>query len=262
MDKQAPDEIDRLILELQDDRRDVRSRAAYELGKLSDPRILAPLIAALSDQDKFVRSWAAGALAKAGPQAVEPLLAVLDTAEPTVGYYAALALGELGDLRAVPLLAKALHDGDWDIRPSAAGALAGLGDPTTLPDRVLTEKEITGADRVKILASLRAVAYTDDQVQIRYSLPDVAEFCRQRSQSTEDSIRIGAIETLQAMSGAPVAADNPSLSISPESAEEPLPSSASPTTADAPAAVPAGSRPEAPETEKPKRSLWDRLTGR
>lgn len=258
MDKPVADEIDRLILEMKDDRRDVRSRAAYELGKHDDPRTLPPLIAALSDNDKFVRSWAAGALAKSGPSAIAPLLIALETPDQTVGYYAAVALGELGDLRAVPLLASALRDGDWDIRPTAAAALAGLGDSAALPDRVLTEKGITGADRANILASLREVAYTDDQVQFRIRLPEVSDYCRGRSQSEDDAIRMGAIEALQALGSAPT----PDTKASPPQTPAPAPplqapvveTPAPPTrTLETAAAMP---------PEKQKRSLWDRLTGR
>ncbi len=268
MEKPAQDEIERLISEMKDDRRDVRSRAAYELGKHQDPRTLAPLVSALSDNDKFVRSWAAGALAKAGPPAIPPLLSALETPDPTVGYYAALALGELGDLRAVPLLAKALRDGDWDIRSSAASALAGLGDPSTLPDRILTEDSITGADRAKILASLGDVSYTDDQVQIHYSIPNVSEFCRQRSQSEDGTIRMGAVEALQALENAPrpdagqreagalEAADLP-----PEAPGPAQPVGSSQASVE-PAKDAAAAAPAAQDTEKPKRSLWDRLTGR
>jgi len=286
VEKPEQDEIERLILELKDDRRDVRSRAAYELGKHNDPRTLAPLIAVLSDNDKFVRSWAAGALAKAGPPAIPPLVEALGVADPAVGYYAALALGELGDLRAIPLLAQALREGDWDIRPSAACALAGLGDSATLPDRVLTEEGLTGADRASILIALREVAYTDDQVQIHISIPDVTEFCRQRSQSVDDAIRMGAVETLQAMeSGTPPTA-RPATEFAAEPAEPTGPSTAAPTPqpsaepntwvsayrpaaestspASTPAVQPAEAKPTAatPDQEKPKRSLWERLTGR
>lgn len=265
MDKTAEDEIERLILELKDDRRDVRSRAAYELGKHNDPRTVAPLIAALSDNDKFVRSWSAGALAKAGPSAIAPLVDALDTPDPAVGYYVALALGELGDLRAIPLLAQALHEGDWDVRPSAACTLANLGDSSTLPDRIVTEPGLSGADRAKILASLREVNYTDDQVQIHLSIPDVSEFCRQRSQSADDAIRMGAVETLQALG----------TSVQPDAANahpahtEPSAQTASrsqpPVAEPEPAAERKASetpRTAVQEAEKPKRSLWDRLTGR
>ena len=269
MDKPAPEEIERLILELKDDRRDVRSRAAYELGKHNDPRTLAPLAAALSDNDKCVRSWAAGALAKAGPPAIAPLLTAIEVSDPSVGYYAALALGELGDLRAVPLLAKALRDGDWDIRPSAASALAGLGDPSTLPDRILTEKGISGADRANILISLREVVYIDDQVQIHYNIPDVSDFCKQRSQSVDETIRKGAVEALQALDNAPRSDTKPSASAAPNSiALTPESPSPSPEAISAPGSAvenqdaSAERRPAAPETEKAKRSLWDRLTGR
>ena len=265
MDNPAPDEIERLLVDLKDDRRDVRSRAAYELGKHDDPRALAPLVAALSDHDKFVRSWAAGALGKAGPSAVPALVEVLGSPDQSVGYYAALALAEHDDVRAVPLLARAVQEGDWDIRPSAASALAGLGDPTTLPNRVLSEAGIACADRVRILASLREVAYTDDQVQIHYSIPDVADFCRERSQSVDETVRTGAVETLHILEQPHSDSDqvgSVSAEVDTLTAESPALAASAPNIVDDTEDGSAGRRPVTQDTEKPKRSLWDRLTGR
>jgi hypothetical protein len=250
LDKIEPDAIERLILELKDDRRDVRSRAAYELGKHSDPRAIVPLIGALSDNDKFVRSWAAGALGKAGPAAVDPLLAVLHANDAAVAYYAALALGEIGDLRAVPVLVKALSEGDYDIRPSAAGVLVGLGDETTLPARVLADPSLDATTREQILRSLRNVSYADDELKVRYSLPDVGELCRECLQSEDAAVRSGAEEVLEIMESSTIPEPQPP-------AEEPQPASQ-------PFTQPEKEPVHAPETKEgsPKRSLWSRLTGR
>jgi HEAT repeat protein len=246
LNKIEPDAIERLILELKDDRRDVRSRAAYELGKHSDPRAIAPLIAALADNDKFVRSWSAGALGKAGSAAVAPLLAVLDGNDPSVAYYAALALGEIGDLRAVPVLVKALREGDYDIRPSAAGVLAGLGDQETLSAKVVSDSSLDAETRVSILRSLRDVNYADDEQKVRYCIPDVGELCREWLHSEDARVRSGAAEALAAMETPQAPESQPALT---EADTAPLP------------AAPSAPAP-APQADPPKRSLWSRLTGR
>jgi HEAT repeat protein len=259
----APDEIDRLLTELKDDRRDVRSRAAYELGKHRDLRTVMPLIAALSDNDKFVRSWAAGALGKAGPPAVAPLLQVLDDPDAAIATAAALALAEIGDLRGVPLLTRALTEADWDVRPSAAAALASLGDADTLPDRVLSDPALSAADRLRILTAIADVAYTDDALQIRYRIPDLNEFCMDRSQAPDERLRGGAIQVLQALASS----FEPPTGVSPAQGPE---SAAPPPGSDMASPEPSGRHPanDSPEpdaasaSDGPRRSLWDKLRGR
>jgi len=252
---QETDEIECLLQQLKDDRRDVRSKAAYELGKHPDPRTLEPLVAALCDNDKFVRSWAAGALGKAGSSAIDPLLRVLEMPDASVCYYAALALAELGDMRAIPTLSRALREGDWDIRPSAAQALAGFGDPESLPDRVLVDERLSPGERVTILEALKYVAYTDDDHQLHYALESVPEFCKERAQAGDEHVRRCAAETIQILENESANAeaghsDEPITQPAPEPAiehEQPISS----------AAAASGTTPD-----RPKRSLWDRLTGR
>jgi HEAT repeat protein len=251
----APDEVGRLILDLQDDRRDIRSRAAYELGKHRDPRTVKPLVAALSDNDKFVRSWAAGALAKTGPKAVEPLLTVLEGPDATASYYAALALGELGDLRAIPMLAAAIRSGDWDIRPSAASALKSFGDGDSLPNRILADPDLTPRWRAEILLALCDVSHSDDEVQVRYHIPDLDAFCKEQSKSVDEKTRSGAVETLQAL------AARPGPETKPERAAEPPPDAPQPAPTE-----PAAQAAKLPDVANPapesRPSLWDRLLGK
>lgn len=203
MEQSAPDEVERLVSDLKDDRRDIRSRAAYELGKHNDSRIIAPLTAALSDNDKFVRSWAAGSLGKAGARAVEPLVQVLEGSDTSVGYYAALALGDLGDLRAVPLLAAAVREGDWDIRSSAAETLERMGDAQSLPCCIVSESSLSAVQRLEILAALRDLTYSGDGVHIHYTFPDAAELCTELLHTGDDSVRKGASELLQSLAAMP-----------------------------------------------------------
>jgi len=261
MQKTPTDEIERLLLELKDDRRDVRSRAAYELGKHNDPRVILPLVAALSDNDKFVRSWAAGALGKAGPTAVGPLRTVLDGEDGSAAYYAAQALADLDDLRAVPRLAEAVKQGDWDIRSSAASALLKLGDAETLPERVLADTGLNPGQRLEILTSLRDVAHSDDEVQIHYAVPDITQLCAERLQSSDKNVRAGVKETLEALR---TAQQRFEPAPTPEGVAEPLiDAPVSPQTvpsAESLAAAPPVNEPTTPD--KPKRSLLSRLLGR
>jgi len=126
-----PAAFDALLAMLQDrradqGRRDGRRLAALGLGLMKDPRAVEPLIAALRDADRLVRSSAARALEDIGDRrAIEPLRALLGDEDEVVRYNAAEALGGLGaDARAaVPALEKALADPSELVRSGAARAL-------------------------------------------------------------------------------------------------------------------------------------------
>ncbi len=145
-----PRAIDSLIPQQRPDERvNTRRSAAEALGELGDPRALDPLIRALGDGDSEVRCSAAEALGKLGqrvwrdwvkgdeedfrrlgesgdPRAVEPLIRALSDGEYDVRRSAAEALGQLGDERAVEPLIARLPEGN--VGASAAKALGRLGD--------------------------------------------------------------------------------------------------------------------------------------
>ncbi|MCX5971263.1 MAG: tetratricopeptide repeat protein, partial [Coprothermobacterota bacterium] len=79
---------------------------AEALGKIGEPRAVAPLIAALRDSDGYVRTVAIEALGKIGASAMEPLSAALKDSEVSMRQATAQALGKIGDPHAVqPLIA-------------------------------------------------------------------------------------------------------------------------------------------------------------
>ena len=162
-------------LEYQQDWR-VRTSAAEALGQIGDARAFEPLIAALKDQNAFVRTSAAKALRQIGARAVEPLVAALaDTNEPIrqasaealakiggpalevlavrvsdpdrhVRWRAASALGKTSDPRALDLLRTAKSDPDQSVREVATEGLArqALADKLCRIKVGMTEKELTG----------------------------------------------------------------------------------------------------------------------
>ena len=72
---------------------------------------MEPLIAALNDNNKYVRKFAAKALFKIGDaRAVEPLIVALKDSDIDVRCAAAEALGKIGDARAVEPLIGALRN--------------------------------------------------------------------------------------------------------------------------------------------------------
>ena len=97
------DNLEKLLAELKSEDCTDREEAAEDLGRLGDIRASDSLIAALEDEEPYVRGAAAtslGVLKVIG--AVEPLLDMLKTEYRTdVLRDIAFALGEIGDKRAI-----------------------------------------------------------------------------------------------------------------------------------------------------------------
>ena len=109
----------------------VRQAAAHAFGQIGDARAVEPLIAALKDQNAFVRASAAKALRQIGARAVEPLVAALaDTNEP-IRQASAEALAKIGG-PALEVLAVRVSDPDRHVRWRAASALGKTSDPRAL----------------------------------------------------------------------------------------------------------------------------------
>ena len=147
----GPPAVEGLILGLGDIYAD--DRAAAALGKIGDPRAVAPLVTAL--QNEYLRRDAGEALARLGAPAIEPLIAALRDPDADVRKVAtralveiggpsfdplfvalredrcadaAVALGEIGDRRAVEPLIMALGAGNEAMSAAAAMALGKLKD--------------------------------------------------------------------------------------------------------------------------------------
>ncbi|WP_447984825.1 HEAT repeat domain-containing protein [Nitrospira sp. Nam74] len=152
----------------------VRMHAAKGLGRIAEPRCIAPMVPLLQDKVKAVRVETAAALAGIGAAAVPPLLEALqskewlvklhaiealgkmrspDTVEPllfvlfndpdtAVRTDAVRALGDIGDSRAVDYLLTALND--LDVRPVAVESLGKIGDRRAVPALV---KIVNGSSR-------------------------------------------------------------------------------------------------------------------
>jgi HEAT repeat protein len=155
----GPDAVEPLIALLKQTNANVRRMSANALGKIGDPRAIAPLIEMLPDRgsEGWVSAEASSALEKIGPQAINPLIAalltsdeytckaiikllgkmkdkqavaplidVLKTGQKGARYYALRALEDIGDPRAIDALNEVLSDGDDSMRRAAAMALENL----------------------------------------------------------------------------------------------------------------------------------------
>ena len=109
-----------LVAALRDDRKWVRGYAAEALGKLGDARAVDPLIAVLTDQDSFVRATAAAALDRLGWRP--------DSGATEAAYWVATEhWGKSASTGVIAPLLSVLNDDDPAIRGVVAATLADVG---------------------------------------------------------------------------------------------------------------------------------------
>ncbi|NJL54559.1 NACHT domain-containing protein [bacterium] len=145
--------IDPLIHALEDADKRVRSRAATALGEIGDARAVAPLIHALSDANWNVQREVAEALAKIGERAVAFLIHALGDVEWKVRSGVAEQLGKLGHAQGVDPLIHTLSDADWRVRRSAAAALGEIGDAQAVEPLIHALMDESDSDRVRSCAA-------------------------------------------------------------------------------------------------------------
>ena len=117
--------VEPLIAALKDKNGGVRWRAAWALGEIGDAKAVKPLIDVMKDSDSDVRLMAVGAFGKM--KVVEPSIAALKDENRYVRGVAADTLGYVGDARAIePLKKLAENDPDSSVRRAAQKSLAKL----------------------------------------------------------------------------------------------------------------------------------------
>ena len=137
------------LAQLQDPDPDVRSDAAWALGRMGEaaakPEVIGALIQRLrEDEAEGVRQEAARALGEMGPAAatlevLEALVQALQDRNSDVRSEAAWVLGEMGEAAATPEVLEALvqclrEDKDRDVRYGAAWALGKMGEAAATPE--------------------------------------------------------------------------------------------------------------------------------
>jgi HEAT repeat protein len=126
--------VDLLIDALGSRHRYVRLRAVQRLSETADPRVIAPLNRALSDEESLVREDTASSLKKfADVSSVEPLIALLSRSSSNLERRLAIAaLVAIGDSRAAAPLVYLLDNEGGDLRAEAADAIVTLADEAAI----------------------------------------------------------------------------------------------------------------------------------
>jgi HEAT repeat protein len=147
VDLEVPDGGELALAALEDEDGFVRRIAAKKLGDLGDPanvHALLPLL--LGDVDPAVRQSCAESLeALGGEEAIQGLIAALKDPIKGVRLAAARGIRKLAPGAALPEMARlALEDPIWEIRVQATRALGNSGDPSVLP---VLEKALEDEDK-------------------------------------------------------------------------------------------------------------------
>jgi HEAT repeat protein len=119
-----------LLQKLNDPDPFVRVEAVQALGEIQKEKSLATLCDCLTDENLYVRAYAAEALGKIGQVDIaltlSRLLPALDDPSPYVRAMMLVALGELQDKRAIDSIRELLQDEDASVREMAAWALGNI----------------------------------------------------------------------------------------------------------------------------------------
>lgn len=195
-DSAAAYQITRSIRALRDSNPSIRAQAASRLGALGHMSDVAPLIAALGDQESHVRQHAAMALGKIGEPAIDALTPALRDGNPSMAWYAMMALGLIAskleaDARLQPAidpLLDALEDEDISIRLMAAETLKKIGISASeqIAALLMDETAMTRAIAAAVLAAIEP-DMADAYQRIRYTAD---------LQDVQPTIRAAAARTL------------------------------------------------------------------
>jgi hypothetical protein len=162
--------VEPLLRALEDPSRDVRSAAARSLGRLGSGRAVEPLVRALVEQ-RVPRAVGGHALLTLGSEALGPLRPLILDTEAVVRATAVELVGLLGDANDAGLLTDRLRDSAAEVRAKAARALGRLG----AEEATMALREALG-DRIGFVRANAAVAL--GLVGDRASAPALLEMAR------------------------------------------------------------------------------------
>jgi len=138
-----PEAVPALIALLESKSDDVRSAAAFALGRIGDRRALDPLLKAARDRDELVCARALEALGLLGDgKALDALVKATGDRRVRVRSAAVEALGRIDGQRSVEALVLLMDSDKHDCRKAAVRALGERGALRPLIDRVLNRHSV------------------------------------------------------------------------------------------------------------------------
>ena len=147
--------VEPMIAALNDENKNVRIFAAIALGEIKDSRAVEPLITALRDENVEVREKTVSALGKIKhPRVLEFLIVALRDENSKVRVKAVEVLGEMKDPRVVEPLIAALNDESEKVRMLTAEVLGETKDPRAVEPLITALNDENSEVRVKTLEAL------------------------------------------------------------------------------------------------------------
>ncbi len=138
---------DKVIAGLYDDNWSVRLKSALLLGKNKNIKAVRPLVQTLSDDNIYVREYAAKALIQIGKPSFDLLTISIRDVDWFVRKESVYVLSEIEGVRAVNVLADALKDEDSRVTDEAKKALIKIGKPAINPVIALLSDQDGDAQR-------------------------------------------------------------------------------------------------------------------
>jgi hypothetical protein len=184
--------IDALLKGLAHKSDDVRRSALDGAGYAADPRLIAPTVRALGDDNGLIREAADAALLRRGPAAIAALSAAIDDDDQRTRLGAASLLARSNDAAATRALLVALNHPAPQVRANVESALTRLDERACIPSLVacLGDQSIR-PHAVSLLARMRTAQKTTLLVEAL--------------QNSDFRIRAGAAEALSVMKDAAAA---------------------------------------------------------
>ena len=187
--------IDNLAAALQDEVNEVRLRAAKSLGALGGVTAVRPLIAALSEPNRWSTIRVADILISLGPTVADRIIEVFPELNANAKLAALDILGSTRSLSATAWLRERLRDVEPNVRARACGALGAIDGPEAGPALVRALEDPQWGVRAVAARALGRIRYEP-------AIPRLCESLRDR----QWWVRANAAEALRQMGEAGIEA--------------------------------------------------------
>jgi eukaryotic-like serine/threonine-protein kinase len=188
--------VKELLQSIKDDDWWVRSRAADALAKIGGPRVIEAALELIRDQDEDIRRAAIEILNQTKDErAIGFLIDATRDSDWWVRERAVDALAEIGSPRALPSLLDLLRTGDERSLPTVARAIGKLGDPAVIPRLMPLLASPSKEARLEIITALARLVDDNSADAVRARLES---FGAESADPTVSHAAMRAVEDMDA----------------------------------------------------------------
>ncbi|MEO0108027.1 MAG: HEAT repeat domain-containing protein, partial [candidate division WOR-3 bacterium] len=186
----ADEQADALLLQLQSEKAEYRSRAARVLGNMGGERVVAALIEALADTDPDVFGAVKESLLLLRPKSTSEIVKALIHPEPLVRAGAVELVGEMHHVEALARVHELTQDPDREVRIAAVNALVKLEGQKAHDWLAPLLDDIDGQVRATVV---RALGVIHDAASAGLVTPKLKDY--------DPAVRLATLETLARIGG-------------------------------------------------------------